>query len=65
MKTLKKIKSAAHTLLTIAVVAVMIIAFCTVDINELKLMPIVVFFAAEAWIVYSIKKVCKGGAVNG
>lgn len=60
-RRLKQIKSIASTLLTIASGAVMIIAFCTVDINELSWTPVIVFFAACGWIVHQINEVCKGG----
>ncbi len=61
MKTLKKIKSAASATMTIASFLVMVIAFCTVDINELSWTPFIAFFAAFAWLWYAINKVSKGG----
>jgi hypothetical protein len=57
MKPVKKIFSGA---MTFASAIVLILALCTVDM-ELSLLPIVIYFTALAWIVYSINKVCKGG----
>ena len=57
MKTVKKILSGA---MTFASSIVLILALCTVDM-ELSLLPIIIYFVALAWIVYSINKVGKGG----
>ena len=61
MKVLKRIKTVASAIMTIASILVMMIAFCTVDINELSWTPFIVFFAAFAWLWYAINKVSKGG----
>ena len=57
MKVLKKILSGA---MTFASAIVLILALCTVDM-KLSWFPIMIYFTALAWIVYSINKVCKGG----
>lgn len=60
-RILKQIKSAASAMMSIASVAVMILAFGAVDIKEWSWIAIAVYFAALAWIVHAIKSVCKGG----
>lgn len=57
MKTVKKILSGA---MTFASSMVLILALCAVDMKP-SLLPIIIYFTALAWIVYSIKKVGKGG----
>lgn len=61
MKTLQQIKSVASATMTIASFLVMVIAFCTVDINELSWTQFIAFFVAFAWLWYAINKVSKGG----
>lgn len=58
MKVLKQIKTVASALMTIASFAVMVIAFCAVEIKEFSLTP---FLAACAWLAFVFYKGGKGG----
>lgn len=62
MKALKKIKSIASALMTIASILVLILALGAVDIKEWSLIAFGVYFGALAWIVLAIQKTCKKGA---
>ena len=61
-RRLKQIKSAASALMTIASAIVLILAMCTVHIEKITWLPIVIYFVALAWIAYVMKKLGdKGG----
>lgn len=62
MKALKKIKSIASTLMTIASVLVLILALGAVDIKEWSWIAFAVYFGALAWIVFAIQNACNKGA---
>lgn len=62
MKTVKKILSGA---MTFASSIVLILAMCTVHIEKITWLPIMIYFVALAWIAYVMKKLGdKGGKAD-
>lgn len=57
----KRFSKIANALLTSISIIVMLIALCTVDIDDLNLTPFVLLALAEAWLVYVFMKHEKGG----